>query len=137
MKTVCDFRQIIVMNGKKFDTSIKRHLQYHEPYEKEMEINSFDELWELAKEEYIFNAECTYSLFGAKRIVKFFNAENFGYMNTHYYEYVKEKDFKPFKIELIMKKDTRKNSIKTLMELLSAKDFAEWCKDHGISVVCN
>jgi hypothetical protein len=134
MKTVCDFRQFIEMNGKRFDTSIKRHLSYTEPKEMQRTVNTFEELLELVEKDFIYNAEILTTLFGKKK-VKLFNADFFGYMVESYNVYVTEKNFKPFVIKGEIKEDTRKNSFETLMALLSAEDFAEWCVDHGITTI--
>jgi hypothetical protein len=134
MKTVCDFRQFIEMNGKRFDTSIKRHLSYTEPKEMQRTVNTFEELLELVEKDFIYNAEILTTLFGKKK-VKLFNADFFGYMVESYNVYVTEKNFKPFVIKGEVKEDARKNSFETLMALLSAEHFAEWCVDHGITTI--
>jgi hypothetical protein len=134
MKTVCDFRQFIEMNGKRFDTSIKRHLCYAEPEEMQRTVNTFEELLELVEKDFIYNAEILTTLFGKKK-VKLFNADFFGYMVESYNVYVTEKNFKPFVIKGEVKEDARKNSFETLMALLSAEHFAEWCVDHGITTI--
>jgi hypothetical protein len=134
MKTVCDFRQFIEMNGKRFDTSIKRHLCYTEPEEMQRTVDTFEELLELVEKDFIYNAEILTTLFGKKK-VKLFNADNYGFMTESWNEYITEKNFQPFVIKGEVKKDTRKNSFETLMALLSAEDFAEWCVDHGITTI--
>ena len=134
MKTICDYRQFIEMDGKKFDTSIKRHLCYAEPEEMQRTVDTFEELVELVEKDFIYNAEIVTTLFGKKK-VKLFNADLFGYMIEDYHVRITEKNFKPFVIKGEVKKDTRKNSFNTLMDLLSANDFAEWCIDHGITTI--
>ena len=135
MKKVCDFRQYIEMNGKRFDTSIKRHLCYTEPEEMQRTVDTFEELVELVEKDFIRNAELRYTLFGNKKKVKLFNAELFGYMTENWNVYITEKNFKPFVIKGVVAEDKRKNSFDCLMNLLSAEHFAEWCKDHGITTI--
>lgn len=130
MKTVCDYRQIIVLEKEEFDTSICRHLNYSEPTEFTREIDTFDELVDLVENDVIFNATIIMSLFGKKK-VKLCKADLFDNKRI-----ITEKNFKPFKIKCINKVDTRKNSFNTLMELLDADDFTEWCKDHGVTTIC-
>lgn len=136
MKKVCDFRQYIEMEGKKFDTGIKRHLCYAEPEEMQRTVNTFEELVELVEMDFIYNATITYTLFGNKKKVKLFNADLFGFMTENYNVYITEKNFKPFVIKGVIAEDKRKNSFDCLMNLLSAEHFAEWCKDHGITTIC-
>ena len=135
MKKVCDFRQYIEMNGKRFDTSIKRHLCYTEPEEMERTVDTFEELVELVEMDFIYNAEISYTLFSNKKKVKLFNADLFGYMVENWNVYITEKNFKPFVIKRVVAEDKRKNSFDCLMNLLSAEHFAEWCKDHGITTI--
>lgn len=130
MKTICDYRQIVVLNGEEFDTSIRRHLNYSEPEEFTRNIDIFEELIELVEDNAIFNATVEMTLFGKKK-VKLYKADFYDSKRI-----ITEKNFKPFQVKCINKKDTRKNSFNTLMELLSADDFAEWCKDHGITTIC-
>lgn len=136
MKTIVDFRQIIILNGEEFDTSIRRHLYYKEPKKDILNIDTFEELVSLVEEDYIYNAKIKTSFFTKKKIVSLFNASAFGYMCESTTIEITEKKFKPFQIKCEYQKDTRKNSFNTLMELLSADDFAEWCKDHGITTIC-
>lgn len=136
MKTIVDYRQKIILNGEEFDTSIRRHLCYAEPKKDILNIDTFEELVDLAEENYIYNAKVKTSFFTKKKIVSLFNADLFGYVSENYYINITEKNFKPFQIKCEYQKDTRKNSFNTLMELLSADDFAEWCKDHGITTIC-
>lgn len=135
MKTIVDYRQIVRMEGKEFDTSIKRHLHYDEPKENIIKIDTFEKLVELVEDECIYNAEITTTLFSKKKVISLFNAELFGYMCENWKVKITERNFKPFEILSVQKKDTRKNSFNTLMELLSADDFAEWCKDHEITTI--
>lgn len=130
MKTVCDYRQIIVLGKEEFDTSICRYLNYSEPNEFTREIDTFAELVDLVEQDAIFNATIIMSLFGKKK-VKLYKADFYDNRRI-----ITEKNFKPFKVKCINKADTRKNSFNTLMELLDADDFAEWCKDHGITTIC-
>ena len=129
-KTIVDYRQIIVLNGEEFDTSWKRHLSYDVPKETRIEINTFDELLELIENDCIFNASIELSMFKKEKIAILYK--------TNFYDskrVIKRKTFKPFTIKCINEVDTRHNSFKTLMELLDAEDFTEWCKDQGITTI--
>ena len=129
MKTVCDYRQIVKLDKEEFDTSFKRHLCYSEPKESVNSIDTFEQLVDIVQDNLLYNAELERTIFGKIR-VKLFKANFYGNRKI-----ITEKNFKPFVIINQMKKDTRKNSFNTLAELLSADDFAEWCKDHGIEKV--
>ena len=130
MKTICDYRQIIKLEKEEFDTSFRRHLCYAEPKENERSIDTFEELVELVSNDSLYNATVGTTIFG-KKVVTLYK----GYLYDNKRK-ITEKNFKPFIIISQMKEDTRKNSFNTLMELLSADDFAEWCKDHGITTIC-
>jgi hypothetical protein len=130
MKTVCDFRQIVKLDKEEFDTSFRRHLCYEEPRENVRSVDTFEELVEIVSNDLLYNATVGTTFFG-KKIVTLFKADLYDSKRK-----ITEKNFKPFVIIQQMKEDTRKNSFNTLMELLSAEDFAEWCKDHGITTIC-
>ena len=130
MKTICDYRQIIKLEKEEFDTSFRRHLCYAEPKESERSIDTFEELVELVSNDSLYNATVGTTIFG-KKVVTLYKADLYDNKRK-----ITEKNFKPFAILNQMKEDTRKNSFNTLMELLSAEDFAEWCKDHGITTIC-
>ena len=130
MKTICDYRQIVKLEKEEFDTSFKRHLCYEVPEESVRSIDTFEELVGLVERNLIYNATVSTTIFG-KKVVTLFKADFYGSKRK-----ITEKNFKPFVIINQMKEDTRKNSFNTLMELLSAEDFAEWCKDHGITTIC-
>ena len=130
MKTICDYRQIVKLEKEEFDTSFKRHLCYEVPEESVRSIDTFEELVGLVERNLIYNATVSTTIFG-KKVVTLFKADFYDSKRK-----ITEKNFKPFVINNQMKEDTRKNSFNTLMELLSAEDFAEWCKDHGITTIC-
>ena len=130
MKTICDYRQIIKLEKEEFDTSFRRHLYYEEPRENIKNIDTFEELVELVSDDLLYNAIVSTTIFG-KKVVTLYKANLYDNKRK-----ITEKNFKPFIIISQMKEDTRKNSFNTLMELLSAEDFAEWCKDHGITTIC-
>ena len=129
-KTIVDYRQIIVLNGEEFDTSWKRHLSYDVPKETRIEINTFDELLELIENDCIFNASIELSMFKKEKIAILYKTNLYDSKRV-----IKRKTFKPFTIKCINEVDTRHNSFKTLMELLDAEDFTEWCKDQGITTI--
>lgn len=130
MKTICDFRQIVKFEKEEFDTSLIRHLCYAVPEENQRSIDTFEELVELVERNLIYNATVRTTIFG-KKVVTLYKADLYDSKRK-----ITEKNFKPFAILNQMKKDTRKNSFNTLMDLLNADDFAEWCKDHGITTIC-
>ena len=130
MKKVCDFRQIVKLDNEEFDTSFKRHLCYEEPKESVRSIDTFEELVDVVSRDLLYNATVSVTMYG-KKVVNLFKADFYDNKRK-----ITEKNFKPFVIIQQMKKDERKNSFNTLMELLSAEDFAEWCKDHGITTIC-
>lgn len=130
MKTVCDFRQIVKLDKEEFDTSFKRHLCYEEPKESVRSIDTFEELVEIVSNDLLYNATVGTTLLG-KKVVNLFKADFYDSKRK-----ITKKNFKPFVIIQQMKEDTRKNSFDCLMNLLSAEDFAEWCKDHGITTIC-
>ena len=130
MKTICDYRQIVKLEKEEFDTSFKRHLCYEVPEESVRSIDTFEELVGLVERNLIYNATVGTTMFG-KKVVTLFKADFYDSKRK-----ITEKNFKPFVIINQMKEDTRKNSFDCLMNLLSAEDFAEWCKDHGITTIC-
>ena len=87
----------------------------------------------MVEKEVIYNAEIDTPLFfgkNKKRVILFNGDELTKVLIT-------ENNFKPFEVKSVNEIDNRKNSLKILMELLSAEDFAEWCKDRGIEkIIC-
>ena len=129
-KTIVDYRQIIVLDGEEFDTSCKRHLSYDVPKETILKIDTFDRLLELIEKDCIFNARIELSMFKKEKIAILYKADLYDFKKV-----INRKTFKPFTIKCVNEIDTRHNSFKTLMELLEAEDFTEWCKDQGITTI--
>lgn len=131
MKKVVDFRQIIVLEKEEFDTSFRRHLCYSEIDDFTRKVDTFEELVALVEDDAIFNAKVETSMFTGKKTVVLYKADLYDNKRV-----ITKKKFKPFEIKCVHLESTGKNSFNDLMELLSAEDFAEWCKDHGIQKIC-
>lgn len=131
MKQIVDYRVLISIDGGKFeDTSIWKHLSYEEPKEERItELNTFAEAYEAIKNDKIMNAVAGYTFFRSRPQIELSTA-NWDCRKT-----MTEKNFKKITVKEMWATCNEKNTIKGLASMLSAEEFCEWLKDHGISQI--
>lgn len=130
MKKLVNYRMMLSVNGGEWrDTSIFNHIRYLEESECETwesrELN-FNEALELVEEGFIMNAECDQTFFTHRPRIQLSISESI-FEGPSYYT---ERTLATLKI----KKEYRpyNGSIKDIAILLSAEQFCEYLKDHGI-----
>lgn len=132
MKELYNYRFKYQIEGDKdfIDTSIWRHVRYLLPEEAQsygFTIKSFAELLGLVKDNLFMNAEIGKTTFTKKPLVRLSNPDCMAIRVT-------EKNFKPINVKIEYNK-MESLTIKSLSEMLSADDFINYLKDHGITKI--
>lgn len=131
MRRVVDLRCYVAVNGNEYyDTSIHYNLHYVEVFDDEpVEYNykTFKGAKEAIEDERVLNASVGHTFFHHNPVLYIRTAELAPDIK------LTAKNFKSLKIKWVAEVPSKKLTIKDLASLLSAEDFAEWLKDHGIS----
>lgn len=123
--------QVAIGNGEYYDTSIYTHLHYAEPKEKEeYVIDNFEKAYEIIKENKIFNASVTSTLFRNRPQIQI----TYGGVDLRCIRMTK-KNFKPIKIQKFYTEYKYKVTIQDLIRMLPADEFCEWLKDHDVTQI--
>lgn len=132
MKKLVNYRMCLSINGGEWqDTSIFNHIQYREECDCETWISkdlTFDEAVELVQADFVMNAECEKTLIGRKPKLKLSTSDCslFGgpiYLTARTFKSLKiKKEYLPYN-----------GTIKDIAALLTAEQFCEYLKAHGIT----
>lgn len=133
MKKLVDLRcMVAVGDGEYYDTSIWKHIHYVDAKEianVEYTLNTWEEALEEAKNGKVRGLKIERTLFGNRPYLEVHRGD-FGENDVS----ITEKKFKPIHVRWEFEEfDAKAYTIKELANLLSAEDFCEWLKDHGIT----
>lgn len=131
MKKLVNYRMMLSVNGGKWqDTSIFNHIRYLDESEcktwESRELN-FNEVLELIEEGFIMNADCDQTFFTHRPRIKLSISESLFGEPSYYTERTLttlkiKKEYLPYN-----------GSIKDIAILLTAEQFCEYLKNHGIA----
>ena len=131
MRRLVDLRCYVAVNGNEYyDTSIHYNLHYVEVFDDEpveYSYKTFRGAKEAIEDERVLNASIRHTFFRSQPVLYIRTAELAPDIK------LTAKNFKSLKIKWVAEVPSKKLTIKDLASLLSAEDFAEWLKDHGIS----